>query len=215
MVTRTIACALVTLLVCGAPLQAQETSPWALGVDLLHSGTGSRPGQVFQGATRGVGESAVALRAATTLARLGPVRLQYVAQLLPLVRVTGVESATALQGRLQQIFVLGDAAPAYGIGAVPLGLDLATQLGTRVRVSSGAGVGIATFSRNVPVAASRQRVFTAEWGARLEIDVAAGRALTLGYRWKHTSDGMTASENPGFDSRLFTVGIQRTLRIPR
>lgn len=215
MVTRMLAGAATMLVACGAPLSAQETSPWSLSVDLMQSLKGSQPGSVFRGATRGIGESALSIRASTTLARMGPIRLQYVAQVLPLVRITGAEGATQLQGRLTPIYVLGDNKSAYGIGAVPFGLDLAAALGPRVRVSGGAGIGIAAFVRNVPVAASRQRAFTAEWGARVDIDVTRRRALTVGYRWKHTSNGMTAIENPGFDSRLIVVGLQQTVRIPR
>ena len=51
--------------------------------------------------------------------------------------------------------------------------------------------------------------FTAEWGARIEVDLSARQALTLGYRWKHTPNGTTTDENPGMDSRLLTAALQR------
>ena len=106
-------------------------------------------------------------------------------------------------------------APALGIGLVPLGLDLDTRLGRRVHLGVGAGVGIAGFTRHVPVAASRRRAFTAEWGTRLRVDLDHGRALLLGFRWKHTSNGFTAWENPGVDSRMLQAGLSWTVRAPR
>ncbi len=203
------------LLLSGRAVGAQTSGTWELSAELLQSVRASRPNPVFLGQATDIGESALSLRASTTLVRLGPVRLHYVAQVLPLVRLSGVERYGTLATSVSTFYVITGRAPAWGIGVVPLGLDLDARLGRRVRLGVGAGAGIAGFSQHVPVAASRQRAFTAEWGTRLRVDLDRGRALQLGYRWKHTSNGLTAWENPGIDSRMLSAGLSWTVRAPR
>lgn len=216
MVVRAGALLAITMLGSAAPLRAQDSGAWQVGFDMLQSASGSRPGNVFSGQMRGVREQAVALRLSTSLARLGAVRLRYTAQVVPYQAMRGVERYTAFaNGDTVTAYILQGYTTARGAGVVPLGLDLGVALGPRVLVSAGAGVGIAAFTQHVPVAGSRQRAFTAEWGTRLQLDLRRGRSLDIGYRWKHTSNGLTAYENPGVDSRLVTLGVGWTVRVPR
>ena len=215
MVIRVVITHAALLLLGATVLGAQATATWELGSEVMQSLTPSRPNAVFGGQASDIGESALSLRASTTLVRLGPVRLRYAAQLLPVIRLSAVEQYGTLATSVSTFYVITGRAPAWGIGLVPLGLDLDTRLGRRVHLNVGAGVGIAGFSRHVPVAASRRRAFTAEWGTRLRVDLDHGRALLLGLRWKHTSNGLTAWENPGLDSRMLSAGFSWTVRAPR
>jgi hypothetical protein len=96
---------------------------------------------------------------------------------------------------------------AYGIGLVPIGLDLAVDVARRVRFQVGAGAGIYRFSQHIPLAAGRQRNFSAEWDGTLMFDTGRNRWLQLGVRWKHLSNGFTAYENPGIDNRMVFAGL--------
>lgn len=216
MVTRLILARVASLLLLtGTVLRAQTAATWELGAEIMQRLSESRPNSVFGGQAVDIGESALSIRASTSLLRVGPVRLRYAAQLLPAIRMSGVETYEIVSRAVSNVYVITGRAPVYGIGIVPLGLDLDTPLGKRVHLGVGAGVGIAGFTRHVPVAASRQRAFTAEWGTRLRVELDAKRALVLGFRWKHTSNGLTAWENPGVDSRMFSAGLSWTVRAPR
>ena len=196
-------------------LHAQTTGSWELGADVMQSAATSRPGAFFGGQSGGIGESALSLRATADLLRVGAFRLRYAGQFLPVIRLSGVEQYGTLTTSVSTFYVITGRGPAYGVGLVPLGLDLEGRFSRRVQLGVGAGVGIAAFSRHVPVAASRRRAFTAEWGTRLRVELDRDRAVLVGVRWKHTSNGLTAWENPGVDSRLITAGFSWKIRAPR
>lgn len=194
--------------------QAQPARDWELGAQFMSSPAASRPDLFFGGQASGIGQTALAIRASTDLLRIGPVRLRYSAQLLPLIRLTNVERYTTVGDAESRLYVLSGRTTAYGVAFVPLGLDMSVPLGTRVRFQVGAGAGISRFSQHVPVAGGRQRNFTAEGDAAISIRAGRDRWLQLGMRWKHISNGLTAYENPGIDNRLLFAGMSWRLRAP-
>jgi len=201
--------------VTASAVGAQSMGTWEIGTQLMTSIAPSSPGEFFGGQASGISQSAVAIRATTDLLRIGPIRLRYSAQLLPAVRLVGVERYTRLQVTDQSIYVLGGQTASYGIGLVPLGIDLSAPLGKRIRVQSGLGIGVVRFTQNVPFAASRQRNFSLEWDGALAINAGADRWVQLGMRWKHISNGFSAYENPGIDSRMAFLGMSVRVRAPR
>lgn len=208
-----------SLIAIGAALHvhgaaAQPSRTWDIGTQVMYSPDASAPGLFFGGQAPGIRQSALAIRATTDLLRLGPIRLRYSAQLLPVIRLTNVERYAIIEADDSRLYVLGGRTTAYGIGLVPVGLDLGVPLGKRVRFQVGAGAGITRFSQHVPVAGSRQRNFTAEGDASFLIDAGGSRSLQLGMRWKHISNGLTAYENPGIDNRLLFAGMSWRLRAP-
>ncbi len=208
-------CAMVGALLLTGRAMGQGAGEWEISTQIMNSVRPSAAGAVFAGQAVGVSQAAAAVRATTDLLRLGPVRLRYSAQVLPAIRLGGVEQYAALQVDGQTTYILSGTRTAYGIGVVPLGLDLATHLGPRVRLQAGAGVGIAGFTQHVPLAGSRRRNFTAEWDGMLMVRAGGARWLQLGMRWKHISNGNTAWENPGIDNRMVFAGMSWRVRAPR
>jgi hypothetical protein len=203
------------LIVSASRAGAQAVGSWEIGSQFMLSPSGSAPNSVFGGQAAGVNQSAIALRASADLLRIGPIMLRYSAQLLPMIRLDGVEQYTTISDPSSRTYVLNGRGPSYGIGFVPLGLDLSATLAPRVRVQIGGGVGMTRFSRNVPVAGSRQRNFSAEWDGLIAIGAGRDRWVQLGMRWKHISNGMTAWENPGIDNRMLFAGLSWRVRAPR
>jgi Lipid A 3-O-deacylase (PagL) len=194
---------------------AQSLGTWDLAAQLMHSPTTSTPNGFFGALTPGVTQSALAIRATTDLLRIGPVRLRYSAQLLPFMTLNGVERYERIKSEQSTLYVLGGQTRAYGIGFVPLGLDLSAAIHPRVRLQAGAGAGITRFNQHVPVAGGRQRNFTAEWDGGVLINAGRDRWVQLGMRWKHISNGVTAWENPGIDNRMLFAGMSWRVRAPR
>lgn len=196
-------------------LDAQTIGSWDLGVQVMQSAGSSAPDIFFGGQTSGVTQSAVALRATTDLLRLGRVRLRYSAQLLPIIRLGGVERYEELRTAETTTYVLGGSTNAYGFGLVPIGLDVAADVSSRVRLQLGVGAGIARFSTHVPVAGSRNRAFSAEMDGAVLINAGRDRWVHVGLRMKHISNGLTAWENPGVDNRMLFAGMSWRVRSPR
>ena len=186
---------------------AQTIGAWDIAPQVMTTLAGSTPNSVFGGQATGIVQSALAVRASTDLLRAGRVHLRYTAQLLPIVYLRGVEQYRELPAAGSRLYVVSGKTTAYGIGLVPMGLDLAVEVTRRVRVQVGLGAGIYRFSQHVPLAAGRQRNFSAEWDGTLMFDTGRNRWLQLGVRWKHLSNGFTAYENPGIDNRMLFAGL--------
>jgi hypothetical protein len=141
---------------------AQGFGTWDVAAQLMYSPSTSSPNGFFGALTPGVTQSALAIRATTDLLRIGPLRLRYSAQLLPVITLAGVERYERLTSDdISTVYVLDGTTRAYGVGFVPLGLDLSAAIHPRVRLQVGAGAGITRFNQHIPVAGGRQRNFTA------------------------------------------------------
>jgi Lipid A 3-O-deacylase (PagL) len=213
MVKATIAT--ISLVLSATRTNAQNLGSWDLGVQMMHSPTTSTPNSFFGALTPGVTHSAIAIRASTDLLRLGPVRLRYSAQLLPLITLNGVERYESIRNDETTLYVLAGRTRAYGVGLVPIGLDVSVDMHPRVRLQASAGAGITRFNQHVPVVGGRQRNFTAEWDGAVLINTGRDRWVQLGMRWKHISNGVTAWENPGVDNRMLFAGMSWRVRAPR
>lgn len=186
---------------------AQTTGAWDIGAQLMTTLAGSRPNSVFGGQASGIAQSALSIRASTDLLSSGRVHLRYSAQLLPLISLRGVERYSELPATGSRLYVVNGKTSAYGVGLVPIGLDVAVDVARRVRFQVGAGAGVYRFSQHIPLAAGRQRNFSAEWDGTVMFDTGRDRWLQLGVRWKHLSNGFTAYENPGIDNRMLVAGM--------
>jgi opacity protein-like surface antigen len=98
---------------------------------------------------------------------------------------------------------------AVGTGFAPVGLKMYVNKSGSTRLFiSAAGGGIA-FSSDVPVYDSRRLNYTFEYGGGVEIARSSGRALSLGYRFHHISNGSSGRLNPGLDANVLYVGLRR------
>ena len=98
---------------------------------------------------------------------------------------------------------------AVGLGGTPVGGRLYWNRSGRWRAHLGAGLGALVFSSDVPVRDSRRFNFTLEYGGGVEIPTAADRAVTVGYRFKHISNGGMADRNPGLDANVIVIGFTK------
>ena len=131
------------------------------------------------------------------------------------IRLGGVERYEILRSGETTTYVLGGSTTSYGFGLVPIGLDVAADVSSRVRLQLGVGAGIARLSTHVPVAGSRNRAFSAEMDGAVLINAGRDRWVQVGLRMKHISNGLTAWENPGVDNRMLLVGMSWKVRAPR
>jgi hypothetical protein len=95
----------------------------------------------------------------------------------------------------------------YGAGLSPIGLKLnfrRTQ--TLQPFASGTG-GFLYFSKDVPVPGAARFNFTFDFGGGVQIVRSSGRAITIGYKYQHISNGDRSPINPGVDLQMFYGGF--------
>ncbi|HMS42969.1 MAG TPA: acyloxyacyl hydrolase, partial [Pyrinomonadaceae bacterium] len=70
----------------------------------------------------------------------------------------------------------------------------------------GVSGGLLYFNKTTPNFVGTRFNFTADVGGGLEIKLKKKRALTIGYKYYHISNGDRGIENPGFDHNIFYIG---------
>ena len=146
--------------------------------------------------------------------RLGPLRLQYIAQLLPLAIITDA-SASAFNAPLDSAGIARLPGRAVAFGLAPFGLELGSSIDRRVSgYLSSAGGGL-IFTKAFPDVTGRRTNFTIEAGAGLRVRIGRQRWVQIGYKYHHLSNAGTAFANPGLDGNLAYVGYQWSARLPR
>jgi hypothetical protein len=95
---------------------------------------------------------------------------------------------------------------AYAFGLAPLGWALSLG-GGPVRITMEASGGGLWFSRRIPDPEATRFNFTASAGPTLELRLASGQTLRVGYLWHHTSNGGTGRVNPGLNSGITSLGL--------
>jgi opacity protein-like surface antigen len=148
----------------------------------------------------------VGVQLETVLLRIGNLRLRYASNVTPLAVLWHTPSPGS-----------GEVARprAMGAGLVPFGLALDYEHRTGARVFAQSGVGALWFNDVVPVDSASAFNVTIEWGGGVDVPIANGRALRVGYKFHHISNVYSAPQNPGVDGHLFYVGLRMRATAPR
>jgi opacity protein-like surface antigen len=94
----------------------------------------------------------------------------------------------------------------YAFGVAPLGLQMNFRPRKRLQPFVGGSGGLLYFSKVTQNFVGTRFAFTADVGGGIEFKLKEKRALTIGYKYYHISNGDRGIENPGFDNNLFYVG---------
>lgn len=144
----------------------------------------------------------VAFRYGRTLVANNSVALQYTVDAIPVALATGnivsttVGSITTLQRETT-----------YGGGLTPLGLQLDFANGSRVHPFVHVNGGGLIFSKPVPLPDAGQFAFVGEAGGGVRIFSSERRAVTLGVRFHHISNGDRSGSNRGLNQFVFYAGF--------
>jgi len=94
----------------------------------------------------------------------------------------------------------------YGAGLSPIGLKLNFRRSQTLQPFANGTAGFLYFSKDVPVAGAKQFNFTFDFGGGIDIVSESRRAITIGYKYQHISNGNRSPINPGVDVQLIYVG---------
>ena len=94
----------------------------------------------------------------------------------------------------------------YGAGLSPIGLKLNFRRSQTLQPFVNGTAGFLYFSKDVPVAGAARFNFTFDFGGGIDIVRESRRAITVGYKYQHISNGDRSPINPGVDVQLIYVG---------
>ena len=144
-----------------------------------------------------------AFRYGRTLAANDSLALQYTLDAVPIAIATGViVSRTSIGG-----VTTFQRKTAYGAGVSPLGLQLDFANGSKIHPFVHANAGFLAFTKEVPIEDSGKFAFTLEGGGGVRIFTSERRAVTLGLRLHHISNGDRSGSNRGLNQFVFYAGF--------
>jgi hypothetical protein len=95
----------------------------------------------------------------------------------------------------------------YGAGLSPIGLKLNFRRAQMLQPFASGTAGFLYFSKDVPVPGGAQFNFTFDFGGGVQIVRNSGRAITIGYKYQHISNGDRSPINPGVDVQMIYGGF--------
>ena len=145
-----------------------------------------------------------ALRYGRTLAANHTLALQYTFDAVPVAVATGVivNRTTSPSG-----VTTFQRETAYGAGLTPLGLQLDFANGSKVHPFIHMNGGFLYFNKAVPIEDSGQFAFTGEAGGGVRIFMSERRAVNIGVRFHHISNGNRSGSNRGLNQFVIYAGF--------
>jgi opacity protein-like surface antigen len=95
----------------------------------------------------------------------------------------------------------------YAAGLSPIGLKLNFRRSETLQPFASGSGGFLYFSKDVPVPGAARFNFTFDFGGGVQIVRSSGRAITIGYKYQHISNGDRSPINPGVDVQMFYGGF--------
>jgi opacity protein-like surface antigen len=95
----------------------------------------------------------------------------------------------------------------YAAGLSPIGLKLNFRRSQTLQPFASGSGGFRYVSKDVPVAGAARFNFTFDFGGGVQIVKTSGRAITIGYKYQHISNGDRSPINPGVDVQMIYGGF--------
>jgi hypothetical protein len=145
-----------------------------------------------------------ALRYGRTLAANNSVALQYTIDAVPVAVATGVIVARSTSPTGVDTF---RRETAYGAGLTPIGLQLDFANGSKVHPFVHVNGGFLYFNKELPIEDSGHFAFVGEAGGGVRIFTSERRAVNIGVRFHHISNGDTSGSNRGLNQFVIYAGF--------
>lgn len=144
-----------------------------------------------------------AFRYGRTLYANDSVALQYTLDAIPIAVATGNIVSSTTVGPITTF----RRETAYGAGVTPLGLQLDFANGSRVHPFIHVNGGLLFFNDSVPLPDAGSLALVGETGGGIRIFTSERRAVTLGVRFHHISNGDRSGSNRGLNQLVFSAGF--------
>lgn len=144
-----------------------------------------------------------AFRYGRTLAANDSVALQYTLDAIPIAVATGNIAQTTIVGPV----TIFRRETAYGAGVTPLGLQLDFRNSSKIKPFIHVNGGLLVFNQSVPLPDAGKLALVGEAGTGLRIFTSDRRAVMLGLRFHHISNGDRSGSNRGLNQFVFYAGF--------
>jgi Lipid A 3-O-deacylase (PagL) len=145
-----------------------------------------------------------ALHYGRTLAANNSLALQYQFDVVPVAVATGTIVSRTTSPTGVDTF---RRETAYGAGFTPLGLQLDFANGSKVHPFIHVNGGLLYFNKDVPIEDSGRFAFVGEAGGGVRIFTSERRAVNIGVRFHHISNGDTSGSNRGLNQFVIYAGF--------
>ena len=145
-----------------------------------------------------------ALHYGRTLAANNSLALQYQFDLIPVAVATGTIVSRTTSPSGVNTFARE---PAYGAGFTPLGLQLDFANGSKVHPFIHVNGGLLVFNKSVPIEDSGHLALVGEAGGGVRIFTSERRAVNIGVRFHHISNGDRTGSNRGLNQFVIYAGF--------
>jgi Lipid A 3-O-deacylase (PagL) len=144
-----------------------------------------------------------AFRYGRTLVANDSLALQYTLDAIPVAVATGTIVARSTVGSVTTF----TRETAYGGGVTPLGLQLDFANSSKIHPFAHVNGGFLVFNKSVPNEDAGKFAFVGEAGGGVRIFTSERRAITLGVRFHHISNGDTSGSNRGLNQFVIYGGF--------
>lgn len=144
-----------------------------------------------------------AFRYGRTLAANDSLALQYMLDAVPLALATGTIVSRATVGGVTSF----NRETAYGGGVTPLGLQLDFANGSKVHPFVHVNGGLLWFNKSVPIEDAGTLALVGEAGGGVRLFTSEKRAVNIGVRFHHISNGDRTGSNRGLNQFVIYAGF--------
>lgn len=144
-----------------------------------------------------------ALRYGRTLAANDTLAFQYTFDAVPVALATGTIVSRTSVGGVDTF----QRETAYGAGLTPIGFQVDFANGAKVHPFAHVNGGFLYFNKSMPIEDSGQFQFVGEFGGGVRAFTAERRAVNIGVRFHHISNGDRAGSNRGLNQFVIYAGF--------
>src|SRR5918996_2029177 len=144
-----------------------------------------------------------AFRYGRTLAANDSLALQYTLDAIPVALATGTIVSRTSTGGLTTF----QRETAYGVGVTPLGLQLEFANGAKVHPFIHVNGGLLWFDKSVPIEDAGKLALVGEAGGGIRFFTSERRAVNIGVRFYHISNGDRTGSNRGLNQFVIYAGF--------
>ncbi len=144
-----------------------------------------------------------AFRYGRTLVANDSVALQYTLDAIPVAVATGTIVSRSTVGGVTTF----TRETAYGVGLTPLGLQLDFANGSKVHPFIHVNGGFLGFNKSMPIEDAGQFAWVGEAGGGVRIFTSERRAVSIGVRFHHISNGDRSGSNRGLNQFVIYAGF--------
>ena len=144
-----------------------------------------------------------AFRYGRTLAANKTLAFQWTVDAVPVAVATGTIVSRSLVGGIQTF----QRETAYGAGITPIGFQLDFANGSKVHPFAHINGGFLYFNKSMPIEDSGQFQFVGEAGGGVRIFTSDKRAVSIGVRFHHISNGDRHGANRGLNNFVIYAGF--------